>query len=108
MGDCWIRVVARNTNSYIRIVLVCLGSCLCSVVVAIMILVKLTIRWTEGIYTPCLMAVKEKDEKLSPGIHERIFHYLGSKHDIYKGYKTEDWEIVDIERMIDTSAEKSK
>jgi hypothetical protein len=54
------------------------------------------------------MAVKEKDEKLSPGIHERIFHYLGSKHDIYKGYKTEDWEIVEIERIIDTSAEKSK
>jgi hypothetical protein len=54
------------------------------------------------------MAVKEKDEKLSPRIHERIFHYLGSKNDIYKGYKTEDWEIVDIERIIDTSAEKSK
>ena len=73
-----------------------------------MILVKLTIRWTEGIYTPCLMAVKEKDKALSPGIHERIFHYLGSKHDIYKGYKTEDWEIVDIERIIDTSAERGK
>lgn len=72
-----------------------------------MILVKLIIKWSgsDEILTPCLMTVRENGKSYSSVNGKKIFHCLSDKNDIYKGYRTDDWEIVDIERIIDTAQE---
>jgi hypothetical protein len=72
-----------------------------------MILVKLTIQWhgDEIITTPCLMSVRENGKSFSAVNGEKIFHYLSSKNDIYKGYSTNGWTIIDVERIVDTAQE---
>jgi hypothetical protein len=70
-----------------------------------MILVKLIVKWNgpEGTISPCIMSVQENGRSFTRINDLPILHCFQSVNDIYRGYRTDDWEIVDIERIIDTA-----